>query len=99
MSGPSPKIAQRRPKEKGITSEMCRGRRTATVLWFNLMGVSRTVTPMLDRSSDDEASRQILGVFMRYRVPANGMLLRNYFSMYVTAIFNAGSARRSRTIG
>jgi hypothetical protein len=58
---------------------MCRGRRTATVLWFNLMGISRTVTPMLDRSSADEASRQILGVFMRYRIPANGMLLRNYF--------------------
>ena len=34
---------------------------------------------MLDRASDDEASRQILGVFMRYRIPANGMLLRNYF--------------------
>jgi len=58
---------------------MYRGRRTATAHWFNLTGVSRTVTLMLDRSSDDEASRQILGVFMRYRIPANGMLLRNYF--------------------
>jgi len=34
---------------------------------------------MLDRASDDEASRQILGVFRRYRVPANGILKRNYF--------------------
>ena len=34
---------------------------------------------MPDRPSDDEIGRQILGVFMRYRIPANGMLLRNYF--------------------
>ena len=34
---------------------------------------------MLDRPSDDEVSRQILGVFMRYRIPANGILKRNYF--------------------
>jgi hypothetical protein len=34
---------------------------------------------MTDRSSDDEVGRQILGVFMRYRIPANGMLQRNYF--------------------
>jgi hypothetical protein len=34
---------------------------------------------MLDRPSDYEASRQILGVFRRYRVPANGILQRNYF--------------------
>jgi hypothetical protein len=34
---------------------------------------------MLDRPSDDEVSRQILGVFMRYRTPANGILRRNYF--------------------
>jgi len=34
---------------------------------------------MLDRPSDDEVSRQILGVFMRYRIPAGGMLQRNYF--------------------
>src|ERR1700694_3018066 len=35
--------------------------------------------PMLDRPSDEEVSRQILGVFMRYRIPASGMLQRNYF--------------------
>ena len=34
---------------------------------------------MLDRPSDDEVSRQILGVFMRYGIPANGILGRNYF--------------------
>jgi hypothetical protein len=34
---------------------------------------------MLDRPSDDEVSRQILGVFMRYRIPASGTLQRNYF--------------------
>jgi hypothetical protein len=34
---------------------------------------------MLDRSSDDEVSRQILGVFMRHRIPASGMLQRNDF--------------------
>ena len=33
---------------------------------------------MLDRPSDDEVSRQILGVFMRYRIPASGTLQRNY---------------------
>ena len=34
---------------------------------------------MLDRPSDDEVSRQILGVFMRYRIPASGILQRNNF--------------------
>jgi hypothetical protein len=34
---------------------------------------------MLDRPSDEDVSRQILDVFMRYRVPANGTLQRNYF--------------------
>jgi hypothetical protein len=34
---------------------------------------------MLDRPSDDEVSRQILGVFMRHQIPASGMLQRNYF--------------------
>ena len=29
--------------------------------------------------SDEEAGRQILGVFVRYRVPASGMLRRNNF--------------------
>ena len=34
---------------------------------------------MLDRPSDNEVSRQILGVFVRHRIPAGGILQRNYF--------------------
>jgi len=34
---------------------------------------------MLGRPSDDEVSRQILGVFTRHRIPANGILQRNDF--------------------
>ncbi len=34
---------------------------------------------MVDRPSDDDVARQILGVFMRYRIPARGVLQRNYF--------------------
>ena len=34
---------------------------------------------MLDRPSDDEVGRQILGVFVGYRIPASGTLQRNYF--------------------
>ena len=34
---------------------------------------------MPDRPSDEDISRQILGVFMRYRIPATGTLQRNYF--------------------
>jgi hypothetical protein len=34
---------------------------------------------MLDRPSDEDVSRQILDVFTRHRVPAGGMLQRNYF--------------------
>src|SRR5450759_1969276 len=35
--------------------------------------------PMLDRPSDEDVSRQILGVFMRHRIPASGTLQRNNF--------------------
>jgi len=35
--------------------------------------------PMLDPPSDDEVSRQIIGVFMRHRIPASGILQRNDF--------------------
>ena len=35
--------------------------------------------PMHDRPSDEDVSRQILGVFIRHRVPATGTLPRNYF--------------------
>jgi hypothetical protein len=34
---------------------------------------------MLDRPSDEDVSRQILGVFMRHRIPASGTLQRNNF--------------------
>jgi hypothetical protein len=34
---------------------------------------------MSDRPSDEDVGRQILGVFMRHRVPASGTLQRNYF--------------------
>ena len=35
--------------------------------------------PMRDRPSDMDVGRQILGVFMRHRIPATGTLQRNYF--------------------
>src|SRR5262245_32769433 len=34
---------------------------------------------MPDRPSDEDVSRQILGVFMRHRIPATGTLQRNHF--------------------
>jgi hypothetical protein len=34
---------------------------------------------MPDRPSDEDVSRQILGVFMRHRIPATGTLQRNNF--------------------
>ena len=34
---------------------------------------------MVDRPSDEDVGRQILGVFMRYRIPASGVLQRNHF--------------------
>jgi hypothetical protein len=34
---------------------------------------------MPDRPSDEDVGRQILSVFMRHRIPASGMLQRNYF--------------------
>ena len=34
---------------------------------------------MLDRPSDEDVSRQILGIFMRHQVPATGTLQRSYF--------------------
>jgi hypothetical protein len=49
---------------------------------------------MLDRPSDEDVSRQILGVFMRHRIPATGMLQRNYFfevcySNFLSAFYKA----------
>ena len=34
---------------------------------------------MPDRLSDEDFSHQILGIFMRHRIPATGALQRNYF--------------------
>ena len=34
---------------------------------------------MLDRPSDEDVSRQILGVFIRHRITASGTLQRNNF--------------------
>jgi hypothetical protein len=36
---------------------------------------------MPDRPSDEDVSRQILGVFMRHRIPATGTLHRNFFEV------------------
>ena len=35
---------------------------------------------MPDRPSDEDISRQLLGIFTRYGIPPNGTLLRNYFT-------------------
>ncbi|MGH9692928.1 MAG: hypothetical protein ACRD5Z_02215 [Bryobacteraceae bacterium] len=40
--------------------------------------------------SDDDVGRQILGVFMRNRVPVSGMLPRNYFFVVRDADFQRG---------
>ena len=34
---------------------------------------------MPDRPSDDEVGRQIVGIFAHHRIPAGGVLQRNYF--------------------
>ncbi|MEJ2375697.1 MAG: hypothetical protein P8Y71_09845 [Pseudolabrys sp.] len=34
---------------------------------------------MVDRPSDEDVGRQILGIFMRYKTPASGILQRNHF--------------------
>lgn len=40
--------------------------------------------------SDEEVGRQILGVFMRHRVPARGALRRNYFTEVRDGDFQRG---------
>jgi len=34
---------------------------------------------LVERPTDDEVSRQVLGIFVRYRIAANGTLRRNNF--------------------
>ena len=45
---------------------------------------------MRDRPSDEDVSRQILGVFMRHRIPATGMLQRNHFFVVRDGDFQRG---------
>ena len=51
---------------------------------------------MLDRPSDDEVSRQIIGVFIRHRIPANGILQRNDFFDVRDGDFQRGINRSGR---
>jgi hypothetical protein len=46
--------------------------------------------PMPDRPSDEDVGRQIIGVFMRHRIPATGTLQRNYFSEVRDSDFQRG---------
>ena len=41
-------------------------------------------------TTDDEVGRQILGIFMKHRVLANGVLRRNYFMAVRDADFQRG---------
>ena len=54
---------------------------------------------MLDRPSDEDVSRQILGVFTRHRISTSGILQRNDFFDVRDGDFQRGSTRRSRTTG
>ena len=45
---------------------------------------------MLDRPSDEDVSRQILGVFIRHRITASGTLQRNNFFDVRDADFQRG---------
>jgi hypothetical protein len=45
---------------------------------------------MPDRLSDEDVGRQILGVFMRHRVPPSGTLQRNYFFSVRDSDFQRG---------
>jgi hypothetical protein len=54
---------------------------------------------MLDRPSDEDVSRQILRVFMRFRIPASGVLQRNYFFDVRDGDFQRGIIKPWRTTG
>src|SRR6516165_4627900 len=51
---------------------------------------------MLDRPSDDEVSSQILGVFVRHRIPASGILQRNDFFDVRDGDFQRGLSKGGR---
>ena len=44
-------------------------------------------------TTDDEVGRQILGIFMRHGVPANGVLRRNHFMEVRDADFQRGLSK------
>ena len=44
-------------------------------------------------TTDDEIGRQILGIFMRHRVPVNGVLRRNHFMEVRDADFQRGLSK------
>ena len=48
---------------------------------------------MSNANSDDDVGRQILDVFMRNRIPASGMLPRNYFFTVRDGDFQRGLNR------
>lgn len=54
---------------------------------------------MLDRPSDEDVSRQILGVFMRHRIPATGTLQRNNFFEVRDGDFQRGINKAVANIG
>jgi hypothetical protein len=43
-------------------------------------------------TSDEQVGRQILGIFRQYRIPAGGVLRRNYFMEVRDADFQRGLA-------
>jgi hypothetical protein len=45
---------------------------------------------MPNAPSDDEVARQILGIFLKHKVPAGGTLRRNYFVEVRDADFQRG---------
>jgi hypothetical protein len=69
--------------------QVCKGdnsqESTATTLrraHVGLMLMSSSLEPwcaMPNRPSDEDVSRQILSIFIRHRIPASGVLPRNYF--------------------
>jgi len=45
---------------------------------------------MANAQSDEQVARQILGIFLKHRVPAGGTLRRNYFVEVRDADFQRG---------
>jgi hypothetical protein len=52
--------------------------------------MSRKSVLMSNSSSDEDVGRQILGVFMRNRIPVSGVLPRNYFFVVRDGDFQRG---------